>query len=202
MSICISCWLIAICLINQSPPSNSYAINSLMSRVTAHSTHINLFPVTDPKINCLAWWVSPAQRGVAETNTNTKTIFVLPRFFLSVQTWDINSGTPCRSLSRCEGAPWAFLCFEKVQSLHTDHFGLKWETVLIPGRKPNKRGLDGVTPTLRYQSRNMTRQYLTVFRERKRKKRILLFPSGKPLFSISSQHFATAGAGAVQPESD
>ena len=80
MSICISCWLIAICLINQSPPSNSYAINSLMSRVTAHSTHINLFPVTDPKINCLAWWVSPAQRGVAETNTKHKDYFRFASF--------------------------------------------------------------------------------------------------------------------------
>lgn len=55
--------------------------------------------------------------------------------------------------------------------------------------KSNKRGL---TPTLRYQSRNMTQQDLALLGKKKKKGN--LFPRGKPLFSISSQHTAAAAA--------
>lgn len=86
-SMCISCWLIAICLMNQSPPSNLTvcAPNSLMSRVAA-----------GPKI---ADELCTAQSGGQETNTHTRMMracFLFASFLLLYvdSGHSIDSGTP------------------------------------------------------------------------------------------------------------
>lgn len=108
-------------------------------------------------------------------------------------------------------ALWAFfLCFEKVRLLHTQSIsGLKWETVLIePQIQQKGLKLSNTHSPISIQKHDSARS--CSFRKRKKKKMegggwgggIVLFPRGKPLFSISSQHIAAAAASAFQLESD
>lgn len=100
MSICISRWLIAICLINQSPPSNSYAINSLMSRVTAHTAAHKSFAChwSKNKSASLSKLSMKSKRRIQTWDDS-----VLPRFCFSV--FCVDSKTPAlgHRVAACAG---------------------------------------------------------------------------------------------------
>lgn len=129
-------------------------------------THKSL-PVADPEITtelCCAWWLYGTQRSKrAEYKHKEDETHLLQDITLTLRL----------HVAAIKG-PLCLFVFWKRYSYYTHSPSrVSRGKQYWLSHKSNKRGLNWVTPTLRYQSRNMTQQHLAVFRQRERERNIL-----------------------------